>query len=98
MSTATARNAPSPNINAVVRRDPTYTLTLRRAYEAQMYKRFRWLKGVIRDAIIQWDVFGLREGVFYQDTPPQFDPDNPAFQRRQFDFPTNEEKISAFMA
>jgi SPP1 gp7 family putative phage head morphogenesis protein len=60
-----------------------------------MYKRFRWLKGVIRDAVIDADVFGLDPRVVYQ--PPQFDAQRPRPQRRQFDFPTTEAKISAFM-
>jgi SPP1 gp7 family putative phage head morphogenesis protein len=42
--------------------DPTHTLTLRRQFSAEMYKRFRDLKGVIRQAIVEQDVLGLSGG------------------------------------
>jgi len=50
-----------PVINATVRGDPTHTLTLRRNYVAEVNKRFRALKGVIRQSIIDNDCLGLRE-------------------------------------
>lgn len=40
--------------------DPTRTLTLRRKYEAEMYKRFRKLKGRILEKIVEQDGFGLK--------------------------------------
>lgn len=77
--------------------DPTRTLTLRRRYATEMRKRFRHLRGVIRDAIIGKDVFGIaggHEGVqgnvlsIHQsaNVPPQ-----------AFDFPTVQGKVSGFM-
>jgi SPP1 gp7 family putative phage head morphogenesis protein len=42
--------------------DPTGTLTLRNQFAREMTKRFAELRGVIREAIIQDDVFGLQEG------------------------------------
>ena len=42
------------------RYDPTQTTTLRRRFEGEAAKRFRWLKGQINDAVIEQDGFGLR--------------------------------------
>lgn len=44
------------------RRDPTRTITLRAAYAREMRKRFRLLRGVIRSAIVDLDVFGIAGG------------------------------------
>lgn len=41
--------------------DPTATKTIRSRWSAEMYRRFRALKGVVREAIIDNDVLGLRE-------------------------------------
>lgn len=43
------------------RYDPSRTTMLRRKFSAEMYKRFRDLKGDIRDLIIDEDVFGLSD-------------------------------------
>lgn len=40
--------------------DPTHTLMIRRRYEAEVYKRFRRLKGRILDKIVEQDGFGLK--------------------------------------
>lgn len=40
--------------------DPSRTLTLRRSFESALYKRFRWLKGLINTSIITNDAFGLK--------------------------------------
>lgn len=76
--------------------DPTRTLTLRSRYAGEMRKRFRHIRGMIRDAIINKDVFGIAGGheglqanvlVTYQaDVPPN-----------AFDFPRVSQKIDAFM-
>lgn len=42
--------------------DPTSTKTIRRRYAAEMYRRFRSIKSVVREAVIEQDVFGLRDG------------------------------------
>lgn len=47
-------------VNAELKRDPTRTKALRQRFEAEAYKRFRRLKGRIRDAIVQEDGFGLK--------------------------------------
>ena len=41
--------------------DPTSTKTIRSRWSAEMYRRFRALKGVIREAVVDNDVLGLRE-------------------------------------
>lgn len=42
--------------------DPTATKTLRAQYSGEMYRRFRALKGVIREAVVERDVFGISGG------------------------------------
>lgn len=46
--------------NAAKRYDPTMTTTLRKRFEADLYKRFRRLKGRINNAVIKGDGFGLK--------------------------------------
>ena len=46
--------------HAALRTDPTRTTTLRKQFEAEFYKRFRRLKGRIRDEIDKQDGFGLK--------------------------------------
>jgi len=75
--------------------DPTRTVTIRRAYEGAMGKRFRWLKGEIWKAIVDGDALGLSGkallamplvGLALGDsiTP--------------YGFPTNPAKVKDFMA
>ncbi len=92
--------------HAQVQGDPTHTLTLRRAYSAQMTKRFRALKGVIRRSLIDNDALGLRNRQQNQsvtNAPPagksaeqikgQFSP----IPARRFDFRRSSDKIEGFM-
>ncbi len=72
------------------RRDPTNTLGLRRRFGAEMYKRFRELKGVIRKAIIQDDVFGLKHNSV---TTQQLS--SPG--ARRFAFSRSQQKAEGFM-
>lgn len=76
--------------------DPTRTITLRRRYAAQMRKRFRHFRGMIWDAIVNKDVFGIAGGnsglqgnvlVTHQANVPD----------GAFDFPRVDQKINAFM-
>jgi len=70
-------------------RDPSRTTTLRNVFAGKMRKRFRNLRGVIREAIVTQDCFGLQEGIATQQmTAPG---------RRAFDFPRSSQKVSAFM-
>lgn len=69
--------------------DPTHTTTLRNAFARQMKKRFRSLRGVIRKAIVDNDVFGLKQPTVMQDMslPPN----------RAFAFPRTADKVQGFM-
>jgi SPP1 gp7 family putative phage head morphogenesis protein len=80
-----------------LQRDPTRTTTLRNRFVTEMRKRFRGLRGAIRKAIVDEDVFGLMGNVIpinnkkvkgYVFTTPG---------GRAFDFPRNEQKLNAFM-
>lgn len=78
-------------VNRVIQLDPTRTTTLRRAFMAAMYKRFRWLKGQITQTVVQNDVFGLQNTlprVRLQAVP----------ETRAFVFKTASEKVESFMA
>ena len=70
--------------------DPTRTLTLRNEFARKMRKRFRSLRGVIREAIVEKDCFGLQsEAVITQEmTSPG---------RRAFAFSRSSDKVDAFM-
>jgi SPP1 gp7 family putative phage head morphogenesis protein len=70
------------------RRDPTRTLTIRNAFARDMAKRFRELRGAIRRAIVEEDVFGLssRLTAFQLSTPG----------RRAFAFSRSSDKVEAF--
>lgn len=70
--------------------DPTRTLLLRRSFEADLYRRFRALKGKINNAIITLDVFGLK------DTPTSIS-FNAEIGPRYFAYATTAEKIELFM-
>lgn len=74
---------------AVTQFDPTKTLTLRNAFARDLRTRFTKLRGVIRRAIVDEDVFGL------QDITIQVEMQTPG--RRAFDFPRTGQKVTAFM-
>lgn len=69
------------------RYDPTRTSTIRRKFEAEVNKRFRLMTGLVNKAIIEQDVFGLRNPTVNVTVP------NPG----AFSFPRSADKISAFM-
>lgn len=76
--------------------DPTRTKTLRSRFAAHAYRLLRELKGDIRTVVVDDDAFGLT-------TPDEPQPtllaDRPGSisQNAHFDFPTDEEKIAAFL-
>jgi SPP1 gp7 family putative phage head morphogenesis protein len=74
------------------RYDPTRTTSLRNAFAGQLKKRFRELRGVIRQAIIDRDCFGLRQSgtriTALQLTPPP---------EGAFAFVRSQDKVDAFM-
>ncbi len=69
--------------------DPTRTTTLRNTFARQMKKRFRALRGIIRKAIVDNDVFGLKQPTVMQDMnlPPN----------RAFAFTRTADKVQGFM-
>lgn len=75
-------------INKAQKQDPTRTLVLRKGFSAEMYKRFRWLKGEIRTSIVDRDCFGLSGPL----TGLR------AANAREFAFQTDRRKHDAFMA
>lgn len=75
------------SVNAKQKRiDPTRTITLQRAYEKDMVRRFNNIAKRIRTAILEKDIFGLQNPTVNID---------PGFNA--FNFPTNSAKIQAFM-
>lgn len=78
------------------RTDPTRTLTLRNAFAREMGRRFRELRGVVREAIVEQDCFGLKE-------PSPFSGRIIILARmvapgyRAFAFSRSQDKITAFM-
>lgn len=63
--------------------DPTRTLSLRRRYEGDIFRRFRALKGLIRESLVKNDALALTV--------------NRAAPVNAFDFPTSDAKVMAFM-
>ena len=67
--------------------DPTRTLTLRRRFEGEVYRRFRKLKGLINRALTEHEALG-----------PKNEPvTNREAQKGEFLFDRDAEKINAFM-
>lgn len=58
-----ASRAQHPEIvrNAEANGDPTRTTTLRKRWSGKMGKRFRTLKGIIRENVVELDVLGLKD-------------------------------------
>ncbi len=71
----------------VNRADPTRTIGLRRAFIADLNKRFRELRGAIRKAVIEEDVFGLQQPQTMMTTPGE----------RSFAFMRDAQKVAQFM-
>lgn len=69
------------------RYDPTYTMGLRNAYVKELKKRFRELKSIIKQAIIDKDCFGLNPTHYQMSVPSD----------RQFAFFRSGDKVSGFM-
>jgi len=82
--------------------DPTATKTLRARYAAEMYRRFRALKGAVRESVIGRDAFGLtdsgtRANVGRPTTNAQdADIDIAPAGRNEFSYPTDARKVDAF--
>lgn len=72
------------------RTDPTRTKTLREAFARALRRRFNELTAVIREAIVDEDVLGLKP-----ETPQGYQMAPPGVGR--FNFPRSEDKVEAFM-
>jgi len=81
----------------VLKLDPTRTTTLRRAYEAEMRKRFYYIRSLIIQAIWKLDVLGLEES-----EPFAFNREllvaNQLPERQAWRFRTDAEKITSFQS
>lgn len=75
--------------------DPTHTTSLRNAFAREFGKRFRRLRGLIRQAIVERDVFGMQGQM--NEAMPRVLVQQGLPQPRAFDFPRSREKVSAFM-
>ena len=72
--------------------DPTRTTTIRNKFVRELNKRFRRLRGQIREAVEDLDVFGLKNGPNTNQSQLTVN-----VQPRQFDFPRSQDKVSGFM-
>ncbi len=72
-----------------LRIDPTRTTLIRRAFEREMTRRFRWLAKAVREFIYDDDAFGLRPSKDVLATLQQV-------PRQHYRFATKDEKLKAF--
>ncbi len=83
--------------NAVLQFDPTRTLALRKAFVADMNRRFKWLTKLITQAIVTQDVFGIAPNpVSFADNRVPI-PNGSLPGHRAFAFNTSQQKVSSFM-
>ncbi len=82
--------------NSVDKLDPTRTLTLRQQFCAEMYKRFRWLKGQINKSIIDQDCFGYKQAKMLERNIPTVVA-HAILPQNAFAFERNPKKVSKFM-
>lgn len=73
------------------RKDPTQTGGVLRKWNADLRRRFEGLKQAIREAIVDKDVFGMREGFFILEAGRIY------LKPREFHFTTDAEKLNGFM-
>jgi SPP1 gp7 family putative phage head morphogenesis protein len=91
-----ARNRPP-------KRDPTRTTDIRRRFEAEAVRRFQRLKSLIREALIELDVLGLRgrsakEGINAAMFRAAFARDQVGLSEGAFAFERDPQKVRSFMA
>ena len=82
--------------NDSMRRDPSNTKTLRAKFESEMNARYSRLKGIINQAIITNDVFGLKSRQF-GDAAAVVLTDAVAPPARAFEFSRSADKVTQFM-
>lgn len=83
------------SIHVANRYDPTRTLMIRNRFVTDLNKRFRSLRGAIRHAIVELDVFGLYGQQNNQAVNGTVLAAN--VQRRAFAFPRSQDKVAGFM-
>ena len=94
-------NGPWPHSSA----DPTATKRLRERFSGEVYRRFRALKGAVRYAVVEADVFGLtdaRPTGQAREVRPVWSPNDPDINLTPpspgaFDFPSDERKVDEFV-
>ena len=79
-------------VHRQLQHDPTRTTTLRQRFEGEASRRFRNVAGIIREAVVDLDVLGLRDP-----KTPTVNRDAPGVGARAFDFESTPQKISGFM-
>lgn len=72
-----------------LRVDPTRTLTIRRQFIAEVNRRFRQLRGHIREFLVEKDALGLKERGSFVSMQINVNP-------RQYEFLTDAGKVNAF--
>lgn len=75
------------HVNAKRRPDPSRTVGIQKRFEADAYKRFNRLKGLINKAIVEGDGFGLKGSALSR----------LMINRGEFEFTRTDQKVSAFM-
>lgn len=79
-------NCGHSHVDAVNRRDPTGTTGIRKGFEADMARRFRRVKALITQSLVENDALGLKSKLMDQALAP-----------RQFQFSRSADKVAAFM-
>ena len=82
------------NIHAMLKTDPTRTLTIRRKFESDLVKRFKKVRKDIITSIDANDCFGLKDEVH---TIQDILLIQEAVPKKQFVFERNSDKVNAFM-
>lgn len=78
--------------HAELQHDPTRTKALRSRFEGEAGRRFRNVAGILREAILDLDVLGLRDS-----RVPTVNRDRPGIPPGAFSFDSNPRKVGAFM-
>lgn len=91
--TSVSTSRPVGVLSVYSRRDPTRTTVLRQRYARDMRTRFRKLRGIIRDAVVEQDVFGIARA---EDRGLQGNV-QANIQPGQFAFPRTSQKVEEFM-
>lgn len=92
MCNVAVNTKPVPSLANYQAQDPTRTQTLRQRFARAMRVRFRDIRGMILDAIVEKDAFGLQDSQL--NLVVNIDS---GLQSRAFDFSRSDRKVQAFM-